>query len=977
MAASNHAWEARKRKYEQEKQEKAVDREVTTSHPLKAITVTVSEAKSKKGGKQNAVSQTKTKAQTTPMFDPLSSAMEGSDPLSQMAAEIQDPLSQLSLSHKNSASSNIRTMSEDMDETFEPWSTKRPAILAKFTTSEKLSITTSFLSASDKEKVVTKAQQATVSDKVKNRLEQLDDFEEGSVQEMLNLSQQEYVNRIEELNTALIQAWDQDQRVKSLKIAIQCAKLLADVSVIQFYPSKFVLVTDILDTFGRLVYDRIKAKAEHMSKSGPGLLKLGDNFTPDQVPEAAKETCRNWFFKIASIRELIPRFYVEAAILKCYSFLNVGEYNQALVRLSHMTHGVGDPLVAIYIRCYLCRVGIEVAPKIRDHLVLCFDDFLTTYSQLQSETVKNLLSSQNLDFPKYFTLYSPALDWILQCLAHDASEKVLAEVMEKCRKQCNSALLLNSVMSAFKPEYISSRAVMFTEMIKECEETGLPKYFLYRSLGTCLALASPPESDQLPLLNDVWKVVTKFKSPGDYMLCSEVWIEYVVKHFGKRELNTILGDILKHMTPDRAFEDYYAQLQSVMSKILAHLHNFSDLFSMDKFLPFLDIFQKDSVKVEVCKNIMEFYTKHQTEPTSDPVITNALMFISKTMHDSVNALTLEDDVRIIGNLIIGFIRSVSFGRDFEQQLNFYVECRASFSNIDAVLTFLVHSVNKLSVDTRKIVKGSHSRKTAGFVRACAAYSFITIPSLHDIFSQLNLYLISGHVALINGCLSQGDAFFKAAVSLIPEVPHSISIDGKMRSTEQPMTDFLNSFVGSLLIIPDSPDQGVLYFVRGFLNVINSYQWDPRSDAKVTVYVNMLCMLSAMCQEHFIHHIDKVDSNDTLYGHDKKFIGEVQQVCATLLEEILAHLKYLEKYETAKRQSQLSLDLFNRIIAHGDLGNPKMSALAINLWNLAQKNGHIETKLMVRCRKYVAFKGRKSDGQLYEELVSKMNLQSRA
>ena len=41
------------------------------------------------------------------------------------------------------------------------------------------------------------------------------------MQEMLNLSQQDYVNRIEELNSRLILAWDQDQRVKALKIAIQ------------------------------------------------------------------------------------------------------------------------------------------------------------------------------------------------------------------------------------------------------------------------------------------------------------------------------------------------------------------------------------------------------------------------------------------------------------------------------------------------------------------------------------------------------------------------------------------------------------------------------------------------------------------------------------------------------------------------------------------------------------------------------------
>ena len=47
------------------------------------------------------------------------------------------------------------------------------------------------------------------------------DFSQGAVQEMLNLSQQEYVSRIDELNQALIHAWEQDQRVKALKIAIQ------------------------------------------------------------------------------------------------------------------------------------------------------------------------------------------------------------------------------------------------------------------------------------------------------------------------------------------------------------------------------------------------------------------------------------------------------------------------------------------------------------------------------------------------------------------------------------------------------------------------------------------------------------------------------------------------------------------------------------------------------------------------------------
>jgi len=54
----------------------------------------------------------------------------------------------------------------------------------------------------------------------------------------------------------------------------------------------------------------------------------------------------------------------------------------------------------------------------------------------------------------------------------------------------------------------------------------------------------------------------------------------------------------QHMLPDRAYEDHYPQLQSVVSKILQkRSSNFADLFAHDKFMPFIDMFQKESVKV--------------------------------------------------------------------------------------------------------------------------------------------------------------------------------------------------------------------------------------------------------------------------------------------------------------------------------------------------------------------------------------------
>ena len=150
--------------------------------------------------------------------------------------------------------------------------------------------------------------------------------------------------------------------------------------------------------------------------------------------------------------------------------------------------------------------------------------------------------------------------------------------------------------------------------------------------------------------------------------------------------------------------------------------------------------------------------------------------------------------------------------------------------------WLFQSVSRLAMETRKIVKGNHSRKTASFVRvrkwrhfitlcsfiwihllsyykpihtsrlrglsptnsellsnivkkkysfklyllkdgtnckvpeigvlifqACAAYCFITIPSLNGIFSRLSLYLSCGQMALLNNCLTQGKRLFTRRV----------------------------------------------------------------------------------------------------------------------------------------------------------------------------------------------------------------------
>jgi len=58
-------------------------------------------------------------------------------------------------------------------------------------------------------------------DKVKARLEQLQQFEEDDGDETLTLTSKDYIKHIEKLQVELIEAWDTEQRVKALKIAIK------------------------------------------------------------------------------------------------------------------------------------------------------------------------------------------------------------------------------------------------------------------------------------------------------------------------------------------------------------------------------------------------------------------------------------------------------------------------------------------------------------------------------------------------------------------------------------------------------------------------------------------------------------------------------------------------------------------------------------------------------------------------------------
>jgi hypothetical protein len=313
--------------------------------------------------------------------------------------------------------------------------------------------------------------------------------------------------------------------------------------------------------------------------------------------------------------------------------------------------------------------------------------------------------------------------------------------------------------------------------------------------------------------------------------------------------------------------------------------------------------------------------------------------IGRTLHDSVDLLSPEGERRQIAAQLVRFIDRIDFGKDLEQQLNIFVECRAIFCNLDLVSERLIVCVAGLAMKAYRFMKGKHSKKTSAFAKACLAYCHITTPSISDVNVKLQLLLSCAQIALINQCLPQTDTFLKAAISLIPDVPSHEEIDGKRVHTEDRLASFVKFLLGTLVVVPGHPEHGPFYIVQGLRNALPRYQWQANSIAQCRVYTDILALLCTYSQKKFPYHIAYVESNDDLYVGSAAYMTELRDNISACIEEILRQINAMaERAEAGAKllQSRMVLDLVNQLLARMVLNNEVVTFI-LKLLEVASKH----------------------------------------
>jgi hypothetical protein len=380
------------------------------------------------------------------------------------------------------------------------------------------------------------------------------------------MSQKEYQANVAKLSQDLTKAWSNDERVASLKIVIQLAKLLGDTSMPQFYPSTFVVVTNELDRFGDMVYSRLLSKSEDALNEGSmntkKRIKLPDDFKAAHVPTSVKEICRNWFYKTACIRELLPRVYVELALLKCYRFLADGEFPQILSRISSVIRGLGDPLVALYARTYLAVQGNEVLPENVTHAVSVLRDQLFCFTMLRGPAFLAELKQVGVEPNEYSRLMSPGIEWMCKTVGKAkssslgggvggsgvSSKDIFQSVLRQYKEHCNDAMVLNHIIDSFDGSHYSHVALGLAGLVKEALSSCVSSVEVFTALGKQLSVFPPPEEQRIPLLSEVWRIVGKCDQIETYVKCNAAWLELAQRHCSEREVLILLSDLANKLS---------------------------------------------------------------------------------------------------------------------------------------------------------------------------------------------------------------------------------------------------------------------------------------------------------------------------------------------------------------------------------------------------------------------------------------------
>jgi len=404
-------------------------------------------------------------------------------------------------------------------------------------------------------------------------------------------------------------------------------------------------------------------------------------------------------------------------------------------------------------------------------------------------------------------------------VGHNANKALFVKVYELYEANPKKAIYLKSIIRYFPSEMIASATTTMMTAIKEHFVTDDDRLVLIKELGMTL-LRSPPKKNQnkLDFINFGWECMNKATKPELYMDCAIVLVEFAIKNLNQNSVNLFIKEIF------RKFQDFalstssddqlFKKLEYLLVKVMTTAQDFSELIGFENLLGLLNYFPLN-VKNKLCEMMLNFFVEHHPR-LQDGFLIHSVFQIAKTLHDKIDSMSTDEEIKRISHTISRIVKKIDFGRDLDKTLNVLTTARGFFINLDEVTETLIGQVCCLAARAHSFVKGKHNQKTKSFIKACIAYSHITIPTLESTEKQLKYFLLTAEVAMLNGLIGETDSLTKAILSTIDE-----NFDQKKAAATG---DVLLRLIGFLVVVPSNPETAYFQIIEGVLTLLKNKDW---------------------------------------------------------------------------------------------------------------------------------------------------------
>jgi len=711
------------------------------------------------------------------------------------------------------------------------------------------------------------------SKRVRDRLVELEVGQEEAVQLVNMMDNEEKLRNEISKRTKLLSTYHcNGDFAKMIEIVTDTCLMLDRNDSPNFFPALFMLVLDIIDCFGNIIYAYISS---HKSLES-GFLKH-NRMTSQQLTI-------DWSMRLSAITNLLPKILLQISFLRCIKYHPYKTIGNQIELICQSINGIGSSVTSIYLIAYLSFTVFMYFPEQKCDFM---SDLFILYTQ-------NIIFLQKFSFMRLFHFHfeysinqfllthEPALDFFIEMLFDLFDASLLQKTFDQFYLQGTpSSFILKSVLKAFPIKYLNEQYPVLLHFIDNADDVVSKAELLY--------LLSKKLSDSVLLpnliqtMNDIWTRISSFTDSSDFIYVSAPLSWFICKFCPSQYIELYLRQVASKLSNEyskRNADDPHRILskrvvKSVQECIIAAVDsgkNFQELLAHVGSIITLMDFLDDSSLIEVSMYILNDINIKWFE-LNDPLCIRVLLELSHALQQTISLFSPPDVVERIQKLIEKFLYRVDFGNRIDNHLQFLMSARN-------MLTTSSHFMIVLSkISLRLCCKVYTKNPTSDRYRVVSLLSFcmVTIPSIEDQIERAGMFLQGSIVSLICREIGFSHIFFDYFVLLSHDLP-----------SNSRLMNFFRTGLAFLYIMPSKPEGDCLEVFRTLIKMVLRKKWTE--DVRMQYALDTIIIGSHMQRKEYMYHINGVPSNDTLYAGSEEFIQKVQRIMNQMVDRLYKSLK---------------------------------------------------------------------------------------